>query len=118
MPESTSLFSPVALLTTDARKPVEDHITVRVSGGGYRAMLFHTGVHWRLIGPEGAPAHRAVAVRAGQRPGQGRSGSSADTAEAEDQCGDPIEQCEWRVCDLALADGTRLDQAIGERRGG
>jgi len=49
MPEPASLVSPVGQLPTDARKPVEDHIAVCLSGGGYRAMLFHTGVLWRLI---------------------------------------------------------------------
>ena len=49
MPETTNLVSPVVLLPTDTRKRVEDHIAVCLSGGGYRAMLFHTGVLWRLI---------------------------------------------------------------------
>lgn len=49
MPETKNLVSPVVLLPSDARKRVEDHIAVCLSGGGYRAMLFHTGVLWRLI---------------------------------------------------------------------
>jgi len=49
MPDTTNLVSPVTLLPGDAKKPVEDNIAVCLSGGGYRAMLFHTGVLWRLI---------------------------------------------------------------------
>ena len=49
MPDTTNLVSPVTLLPGDGKKPVEDNIAVCLSGGGYRAMLFHTGVLWRLI---------------------------------------------------------------------
>jgi len=49
MPDATNLVSPVTLLPADARKRIEDHIAVCLSGGGYRAMLFHTGVLWRLV---------------------------------------------------------------------
>lgn len=43
------LLSPVSFVPGDDRKPVEDGIAVCLSGGGYRAMLFHTGVLWRLL---------------------------------------------------------------------
>jgi NTE family protein len=40
--------APVVDLATDSGKPVEDNIAICLSGGGYRAMLFHAGVLWRL----------------------------------------------------------------------
>ena len=48
MPD-TDLLSPVSLVPGDDTKPIEDGIAVCLSGGGYRAMLFHTGVLWRLL---------------------------------------------------------------------
>jgi len=48
MPDS-DLSSPVLMIPGDAAAPVEDGIAVCLSGGGYRAMLFHTGVLWRLL---------------------------------------------------------------------
>jgi NTE family protein len=48
MPD-TELLSPVSSVPGDGTKPVEDGIAVCPSGGGYRAMLFHTGVLWRLL---------------------------------------------------------------------
>jgi NTE family protein len=48
MPD-TDLLSPVSSVPGDGTKPVEDGIAVCLSGGGYRAMLFHTGVLWRLL---------------------------------------------------------------------
>lgn len=43
------LLSPVSIIPGDTEKTVEDGIAICLSGGGYRAMLFHTGVLWRLI---------------------------------------------------------------------
>jgi NTE family protein len=43
------LLSPVSFVPGDEKKPIEDGIAVCLSGGGYRAMLFHTGVLWRLL---------------------------------------------------------------------
>jgi NTE family protein len=43
------LLSPVSIVPGDENKTVEDGIAVSLSGGGYRAMLFHTGVLWRLL---------------------------------------------------------------------
>ena len=43
------LVSPVSALPGDQAEPLEDGIAVCLSGGGYRAMLFHTGVLWRLF---------------------------------------------------------------------
>jgi NTE family protein len=48
MPD-TDLVSPVTFVPGDESKPIEDGIAVCLSGGGYRAMLFHTGVLWRLL---------------------------------------------------------------------
>ena len=48
MPD-TDLLSPVSAIPGDENRGVEDGIAVCLSGGGYRAMLFHTGVLWRLI---------------------------------------------------------------------
>jgi len=48
MPD-TDLLSPVSTIPGDETCTVEDGIAVCLSGGGYRAMLFHTGVLWRLI---------------------------------------------------------------------
>lgn len=39
---------PVRFLPLDATKGLKDGIGLCLSGGGYRAMLFHTGVLWRL----------------------------------------------------------------------
>ena len=44
-----NLISPVAFVPGDEVKPIEEGIAVCLSGGGYRAMLFHTGVLWRLL---------------------------------------------------------------------
>ena len=41
--------SPVTDLPGDETQRVEEHIAVSLSGGGYRAMLFHTGALWRLL---------------------------------------------------------------------
>jgi NTE family protein len=54
--------APVIELATDAGRPVEEGIAICLSGGGYRAMLFHTGVLWRLtecgyLDPKGHDAH-------------------------------------------------------------
>lgn len=45
--ESTSA-APVVELPADAGKPLKQGIAICLSGGGYRAMLFHVGVLWRL----------------------------------------------------------------------
>ena len=60
MPEN-GLLSPVSFVPGDESKPIEDGIAVCLSGGGYRAMLFHTGVLWRLL-EFGllSPGHRTV----------------------------------------------------------
>ncbi len=42
------LLEPVRQLPIDKDRPVEDTIALSLSGGGYRAMLFHTGVLRRL----------------------------------------------------------------------
>ncbi len=42
------LLQPVRRLPIDVERPVEDTIALSLSGGGYRAMLFHTGVLRRL----------------------------------------------------------------------
>jgi NTE family protein len=59
---------PVTILPGDERKPLETGIAVCLSGGGYRAMLFHTGVLWRLLelGLLGS-APRTVALPGGDR---------------------------------------------------
>lgn len=46
MPEPVE---PVEFLPDDSRKPLEDGIALSLSGGGYRAMLFHVGALWRLF---------------------------------------------------------------------
>jgi len=48
MPD-TNLVSPVSNVPGDEAQTVDDGIAVCLSGGGYRAMLFHTGVLWRLL---------------------------------------------------------------------
>lgn len=49
MPESIhDLGEPVRRLETDPEEEPTDGVGVCLSGGGYRAMLFHTGVLWRL----------------------------------------------------------------------
>jgi NTE family protein len=40
--------SPVRVVPTDAATPLKDGIGLCLSGGGYRAMLFHLGTLWRL----------------------------------------------------------------------
>jgi NTE family protein len=39
---------PVTLLAHEERRPPEDGMALCLSGGGYRAMLFHVGAVWRL----------------------------------------------------------------------
>jgi NTE family protein len=65
------LTSPVSSVPGDESQKIEDGIAVCLSGGGYRAMLFHTGALWRLLelgllspGPRTAkrPAGDPVAV--------------------------------------------------------
>ena len=48
MPD-TDLLSPVSTIPGDKLQQPENGIAVCLSGGGYRAMLFHTGVLWRLL---------------------------------------------------------------------
>jgi NTE family protein len=40
--------APVAFIPGDAQRPPQDGIGLCLSGGGYRAMLFHLGALWRL----------------------------------------------------------------------
>lgn len=42
------VMEPVRRLATDPQDEPGDGVAVCLSGGGYRAMLFHTGVLWRL----------------------------------------------------------------------
>jgi len=46
MPEAS--VQPVVPTPNDAVKPLEENIAISLSGGGYRAMLFHVGSLWRL----------------------------------------------------------------------
>ncbi len=49
MPENPHAnVSPVHYIPGDAGRPVEKGIGLCLSGGGYRAMLFHAGAVWRL----------------------------------------------------------------------
>ena len=48
MPNEPSLTSPVDLITGDEQRQPQEGIALCLSGGGYRAMLFHTGSLWRL----------------------------------------------------------------------
>src|SRR5438477_11254264 len=47
-PTNSSPSSPVILIPTDANRPPSPGIALCLSGGGYRAMLFHLGALWRL----------------------------------------------------------------------
>jgi NTE family protein len=48
-PKSISESSPVAEIPSDAgARPLEEGTALCLSGGGYRAMVFHAGVLWRL----------------------------------------------------------------------
>ena len=42
------LVSPVRMIPTDSGEEPESGVALCLSGGGYRAMLFHLGVIWRL----------------------------------------------------------------------
>jgi NTE family protein len=44
----TDVLKPVHEIPADADSKVEDGIALCLSGGGYRAMVFHVGVLWRL----------------------------------------------------------------------
>jgi NTE family protein len=48
MPDEPSLTSPVNLIGGDDARQPEQGIALCLSGGGYRAMLFHLGSLWRL----------------------------------------------------------------------
>jgi NTE family protein len=49
MPDTSRASAPVRWLSTDSRdKPPSPGIALCLSGGGYRAMLFHLGAVWRL----------------------------------------------------------------------
>ncbi len=43
------LNSPVRAIPTDTGQEPETGVALCLSGGGFRAMLFHLGVIWRLI---------------------------------------------------------------------
>jgi NTE family protein len=43
-----SIVPPVRFIPGDSAKPLQDGIALCLSGGGYRAMLFHVGALWRL----------------------------------------------------------------------
>ena len=47
-PASPDLLTPVHATPVDAETTLEDGIALCLSGGGYRAMIFHVGVLWRL----------------------------------------------------------------------
>ncbi len=44
-----ALVAPASPLPGEKEERLQDGIAVCLSGGGYRAMLFHTGVLWRLL---------------------------------------------------------------------
>ena len=46
--EKADARSPVRWIPSDEREPPKSGIGLCLSGGGYRAMLFHTGALWRL----------------------------------------------------------------------
>jgi NTE family protein len=48
MTQNSPVASPVHLLASDAGKAPQRGIALCLSGGGYRAMLFHVGALWRL----------------------------------------------------------------------
>lgn len=48
MPDQASAQPPVRYLPTDSRTPPRTGVGLCLSGGGYRAMLFHLGTLWRL----------------------------------------------------------------------
>lgn len=48
MANTKNVNEPVTYLETDENKSPEEGTALCLSGGGYRAMLFHTGVLWRL----------------------------------------------------------------------
>lgn len=48
MPAEATAQPPVRYLPTDSRTPPKDGVGLCLSGGGYRAMLFHLGTLWRL----------------------------------------------------------------------
>jgi NTE family protein len=45
---SETIFEPVRYLPNEVPQPPEQGIALCLSGGGYRAMLFHAGALWRL----------------------------------------------------------------------
>ena len=47
-PQPAAPDSPVRTLATDPPAPLKQAIGLCLSGGGYRAMLFHLGTLWRL----------------------------------------------------------------------
>jgi NTE family protein len=47
-PHELSALSPVSDVAAERRTKLEEGVALCLSGGGYRAMLFHTGVLWRL----------------------------------------------------------------------
>lgn len=46
--QESNVCEPVHYLETDIGRTLEDGTALCLSGGGYRAMLFHIGVLWRL----------------------------------------------------------------------
>jgi hypothetical protein len=58
-----SSVAPVVAIPSDVPKPLTDGIALSLSGGGYRAMLFHVGSLWRLaqLGILSLESHTAVA---------------------------------------------------------
>src|SRR5882672_1297847 len=46
--EATATDHPVRLIPGDDERPPQDGTALCLSGGGYRAMLFHLGALWRL----------------------------------------------------------------------
>src|SRR5882757_6405905 len=47
-PDPPDVLTPVHATPADAETKLEDGIALCLSGGGYRAMVFHVGVLWRL----------------------------------------------------------------------
>ena len=46
--QAPDLRTPVHPTPADAQTRLEDGVALCLSGGGYRAMVFHLGVLWRL----------------------------------------------------------------------
>src|SRR5688500_2984650 len=77
------LSGPVHVLPQDKGRELEDAPALCLSGGGFRAMLFHTGVLWRLNDIRWLPRLKRISSVSGGSIAAGMLAASWDSLQFE-----------------------------------